>query len=105
MRCVRVGVPLMPTAAEYAAEQVASVSEDPAARLALLRSLYEAPPGSPERHLPYRRAALACRARRAAKRRCSHVRLGQHRRRAPEPGAKADGRVARRVLPPRNFAT
>jgi hypothetical protein len=47
------------TAAEYAAEQVASVREDPAARLALLRSLYEAPPGRPELHLPYRRAALA----------------------------------------------
>jgi hypothetical protein len=57
--CVRLGVPLTPTAAEYAAEQVASVNEDPAARLALLRSLYEAPPGRPERHLPYRRAALA----------------------------------------------
>jgi hypothetical protein len=49
----------MPTAAEYATEQVASVREDPVARLALLRSLYEAPPGRPERHLPYRRAALA----------------------------------------------
>ena len=47
------------TAAEYAAEQVASVREDPPARLALLRSLYEAPPGRPELHLPYRRAALA----------------------------------------------
>jgi hypothetical protein len=59
MSCVRLGVPPTPTAAEYAAEQVASVSEDPAARLALLRSLYEAPPGRPERHLPYRRAAQA----------------------------------------------
>jgi len=49
----------MPTAVEYAAEKVASVHEDSAARLALLRSLYEAPPGRPERHLPYRRAALA----------------------------------------------
>lgn len=33
--------------------------EDPAGRLALMRSLYEAPPGRPELHLPYRRAALA----------------------------------------------
>jgi hypothetical protein len=49
----------MPTAAAYASEQVASVRDDPAARLALLRSLYEAPPGRPELHLPYRRAALA----------------------------------------------
>jgi len=31
----------MPTAAEYATEQVASIREDPLARLALLRSLYE----------------------------------------------------------------
>jgi hypothetical protein len=47
------------TAAEYAAEQVASVRDDPAGRFSLLRSLYEAPPGQPELHLPYRRAALA----------------------------------------------
>ncbi|WP_197516366.1 hypothetical protein [Mycobacterium sp. E2497] len=49
----------MPTAAEHAAEQVASVREDPTARLALLRSLYETPPGWDARRLPYRRAALA----------------------------------------------
>ena len=49
----------MPTAAEYAAQQVALVREDPLARLALLRSLYEAPSGRPELHLPFRRAALA----------------------------------------------
>jgi hypothetical protein len=49
----------MTTAAEHAAEQVASVREDPVARLALLRSLYEAPLGWDERRLPYRRAALA----------------------------------------------
>jgi hypothetical protein len=49
----------MPTAAAFAAEQVAAVREDPAARSALLSSLYEAPPGRPELHLPYRRAALA----------------------------------------------
>jgi hypothetical protein len=48
----------MLTAAEYAADRVASVREDPAGRLALLGSLYEAPPGLPELHLPYRRAAL-----------------------------------------------
>src|SRR5262245_44572958 len=49
----------MATAAEYAADQVASVRDDPAGRLALMRSLYEAAPGRPELHLPYRRAALA----------------------------------------------
>ena len=48
----------MPTAAEYAADLVASVRDDPAGRAALMRSLYEAEPGRPELHLPYRRAAL-----------------------------------------------
>ena len=48
----------MPTAAEYAADLVASVRDDPAGRVALMRSLYEASPGRPELHLPYRRAAL-----------------------------------------------
>jgi hypothetical protein len=47
------------TASEQAAEQVAAVRDDSAGRLALMRSLYEAPPGRPELHLPYRRAALA----------------------------------------------
>ena len=32
----------MPTAAEYAADLVASVRDDPAGRVALMRSLYEA---------------------------------------------------------------
>ena len=49
----------MATASEHAADQVASVREDPVARLALLRSLYESPLGRSERRLPYRRAALA----------------------------------------------
>ena len=48
----------MPTAAEYAPDLVASVRDDPAGRLALMRSFYEASPGRPELHLPYRRAAL-----------------------------------------------
>jgi hypothetical protein len=48
----------VPTAAEYAADLVASVRDEPARRLALMRSLYEAEPGRPELHLPYRRAAL-----------------------------------------------
>lgn len=48
----------MPTAAEYADSLVTSVRDDPAGRLALMRSLYEAEPGRPELHLPYRRAAL-----------------------------------------------
>ena len=47
----------MPTAAAYAAEVVASVRDDPSGRLRLMRSLYEAEPGRPELHLPYRRAA------------------------------------------------
>lgn len=42
------------SAAEYAAAQVAAVRDDPVARFALLRSLYEAAPGRPELHLPYR---------------------------------------------------
>jgi hypothetical protein len=50
---------VVPTAAEYAAGTVASVRQDPAERMALMRSLYEAAPGRPELHLPYRRAALA----------------------------------------------
>ena len=50
----------MPTTArEYAADLVASVRDDPAGRLALMGSLYEADPGRPELHLPFRRAALA----------------------------------------------
>lgn len=49
----------MRTAAEYAADLVASVRDDPAGRVAVMRSLYEAAPGRPELHLPYRRAALA----------------------------------------------
>lgn len=49
----------MPSAADFAAEQVAAVRDEPAGRLALLESLYQAPPGRPELHLPYRRAALA----------------------------------------------
>lgn len=49
----------MPSANEYAASLVAGVVDDPEARLALMRSLYEAEPGYPELQLPYRRAALA----------------------------------------------
>jgi hypothetical protein len=48
----------VPTAAGYAAELVARVRDDPAGRVALMGSLYEAEPGRPELHLPYRRAAL-----------------------------------------------
>lgn len=49
----------MPSAADYADAQIAAVREDPTARLALMGSLYEAAPGRPELHLPYRRAAVA----------------------------------------------
>ena len=48
----------MPTAIEYASNLTASVRDNPAGRVALMRSLYEADPGHPELHLPYRRAAL-----------------------------------------------
>jgi hypothetical protein len=48
----------MPTAIEYAVDLVASVRDDPTGRLALMGSLYEAEPGRPELHLPFRRAAL-----------------------------------------------
>jgi hypothetical protein len=48
----------VPTASECAADLVASVRDDPAGRLALMRSRYEAERGRPELHLPYRRAAL-----------------------------------------------
>jgi hypothetical protein len=48
----------MPTATEYAADVVGAVRDDPAKRLSLMRSLYDAEPGRPELHLPYRRAAL-----------------------------------------------
>ena len=48
-----------PSAAEWAAARVAEVRDDPGARLGLMRSLYDAPPGRRSRHLPYRRAALA----------------------------------------------
>lgn len=49
----------MPSAADYADAKVAAAREDPLARLALMGSLYEAAPGRPELHLPYRRAAVA----------------------------------------------
>src|SRR6476620_9372706 len=48
----------MPTATEYATDLVAAVRDDPAGRVALMRSLYAAEPGRPELHLPYRRAAV-----------------------------------------------
>ncbi|QIS09773.1 hypothetical protein [Nocardia arthritidis] len=47
------------SAADYAAATVAGVLDDPAGRFALMRRLYEGPPGPGGTHLPYRRAALA----------------------------------------------
>jgi hypothetical protein len=47
------------TAAAWAAEQVAAVRDDPAARLALIGRTYRGPFGEAPRHLPYRRAAMA----------------------------------------------
>jgi hypothetical protein len=46
-------------AAEYALSLVAAARSDPAARLALLRRLYEVPRGVDRGYLPYRRAASA----------------------------------------------
>ena len=46
-------------AAAWAAEQVAAVRDDPAARLALVERTYRGPFGRAPRHLPYRRAAMA----------------------------------------------
>ena len=42
-----------------AAEQVAAVRDDPAARLALMARVFHGPTGSAPRHLPFRRAALS----------------------------------------------
>ena len=47
------------TAAAYADERVAAVRDDPSARLALLRELYEVPRAVDRGYLPYRRAASA----------------------------------------------
>jgi hypothetical protein len=46
-------------AAAYASSAVARVQDDPLARLALLRRLYEVPRGVDRGYLPYRRAASA----------------------------------------------
>jgi hypothetical protein len=46
-------------AAAYARSAIDSVRDDPAARLALLRRLYEVPRGVDRGYLPYRRAASA----------------------------------------------
>jgi hypothetical protein len=47
------------SAAHYAANQVATVRNHPAQRLAMLHALYQTQPGLPQAQLPYRRAALA----------------------------------------------
>ena len=47
------------TASAYADERVAGVRDDPSARLALLRELYEVPRAVDRGYLPYRRAASA----------------------------------------------
>lgn len=49
----------MQSAADRAADQVATVRDDPAARVALMAALYEGSPNRRGDHLPYRRAALA----------------------------------------------
>jgi hypothetical protein len=47
------------TAATWAAEQAAAVSDDPAGRIALVERCYHGPFGNAGRHLPYRRAAMS----------------------------------------------
>jgi hypothetical protein len=42
-----------------AEEQVARVRDDPPARLALMRRLFDGPTGSAPQHRPFRRAALS----------------------------------------------
>ncbi len=46
-------------ARQWADDQVASVRDDPEARLALVERSYHGPFGEAPRHLPYRRAALS----------------------------------------------
>jgi hypothetical protein len=46
-------------ASTWAAEVVASVRDEPAARLALMERCYHGPRGAAPRHLPFRRAALS----------------------------------------------
>jgi hypothetical protein len=48
-----------PAAAVWADEQVATVRDDPRARLALVERTYHGPYGEAPRHLPYRRAAMS----------------------------------------------
>jgi hypothetical protein len=47
------------TAVDVAAARVAAVRDDPDARLALMRELYEVPPNVDRGHLPFRQAASA----------------------------------------------
>jgi len=48
-----------PTAADWAAAQVARVRDDPRGRMALLSRTYRGPAGRSRRHEPFRRAALS----------------------------------------------
>src|ERR1700684_1402897 len=52
-------MPGIVTAAAWAADQIAAVRDDPAARIALAERSYRGPFGRAPRHLPYRRAALS----------------------------------------------
>jgi hypothetical protein len=47
------------TAAAWAAQLVASVRDDPTARLELIERSYEGPSGRDPHRLPYRRAAMS----------------------------------------------
>src|ERR1700685_1980598 len=52
-------MPGIVTAAAWAADQIAAVRDDPAARIALVARSYRGPFGRAPRHLPYRRAAMS----------------------------------------------
>ncbi|WP_072753253.1 hypothetical protein [Rhodococcus maanshanensis] len=47
------------TAAAWAEQQIASVRDDPAGRIALMQRCYYGPYGKAPRHLPFRRAAMS----------------------------------------------
>ena len=54
-----VWVEIRPAAAEWADQQIDSVRDHPAGRLALIERTYRGPFGAPRVHLPYRRAAMS----------------------------------------------
>lgn len=57
--CDHVDVSAGATAAAWAEQQIASVRDDPAGRIALMQRCYYGPYGKAPRHLPFRRAAMS----------------------------------------------